>query len=333
MKKKKHYSPEELDFKNGSEGEQIRTRKIFEELRQRAINGENLLEREKEFLCLGLSLSLKDDGKPQNFDFCDDFIFRELYLTYFHNNLEGPFYKARKGKIVEVSLNEQTKDFKTLQKVINGWSKGIEIINHTDQILQEIAAETRRELKDLEKKFPRLSRNFKKVKKAYELQKDKIILQSKYIYHLTKSVMEDYDKSEFQIPFSGQTIELTIYSFVHIINRHYAAKIKDKPEKTYHHKNFYPKELHIDLKNILIEIDKLKKINIDNTDNIIFSFDNVVYQIWVQTRIKQVKGEGNVNFKRVQSFYPIYDKEKLKEINSNYELIKISDKLEVYIKK
>lgn len=330
----KHYLPEELDFKNGSEGEQIRTRKIFDDLKERAINGKFLLEREKEFLCMGLNLTIhKDDGKPENFDFCNDYIFKELYLTYFHNNLAGLFHKAKKGKIVEVSQREQIKDFKTLQSISNRWLKQIEITNHKDQVLQELATETRKDLKELDKKYPRITRYFKAKQDKYRLQKDKIILQSKFLYHMIKSVKQDYEQSEFEIPFSDQIVELTDYSLVHITSRHYAEPIKDKPEKSFHYKNFYPRELHIDLRNILTEIDKLGVIDLNQTDNIIFEFDEVVYQLWIQKRIKQIKGKGNVEFNRIQSFYPIYEQGKLSEINTNYDKTKINDKLELYVKK
>lgn len=330
----KHYLPEELDLKNGSENEQIRTRKIFDELKQRAKDGKLLLEREKHFLCFALKLTINEnDGRPENFDFCDDFIFRELFLTYFHNNLSGPFYKMKKGKLFEVSQNEQIKDFKRLQSFSNKWKKQIEITNHKDLVLQELASETRKDLKNLDKKYPKLIRKFRKQQDNYALQQDKIIMQSKFIYHLTKSVIQDYDQTEFEIPFSGQKIELTVYSFVHIISRHYAAHIKDNQNKTYHYDHFYPKELHIDLRNILTEIDQLNLINIDLTDNVIFQFKGVVYHLWIQKRVKQVKGKGNITINRVQSFYPIYDEGKLKEIQLQYDKITLNDKLNVFIKK
>lgn len=330
----KHYRPDELDFKDGSEKEQIRTRKIFEDLKQKAIDGKKLLEREKSFLCTGLKVTLKQsDGRPENFAFCDDFTFRELYLTYFHNNLTGPFYKAKKGKLVQVTQKEQIQDFKKLQIFSNKWQTEIEKTNHKDQVLQELATETRKDLKELDKRYPKLIRKFRRQQDRYRLQKDKIVMQSKFIYHLTKSVIEDYDKSEFEIPFSGQTVELTIYSLVHIISRHYASHIKDRPEKTYHYDHFYPKELHLDLKNILTEIDKINRIDLNHTDNILFEYKEVVYHLWIQKRIKQVKGQGNVSFNRIQSFYPIYDEEKIKEIETNYEKVGLNENLKVYIEK
>jgi hypothetical protein len=329
----KHFQPEELEFKNDTFIEKRRTRKFFEELKKRAIEGKFLLEREKRFLCIGLKISkIIDDGKPENFRFCDDFIFRELFLTYFYNNLSGPFNKHKNGKMVEVSKNEQINDFKQLQIFSNKWQKEIEITNHKDQVLQELAIETRKDLKELDVKYPKIIRNSRKQESKYLLQKAKIIMYSKFIYLLIKSVRQDYPQSEFEIPFSGQTIEFTIYSFIHIISRHYSADIKDKPDKTYHYDYFHPKELHIDLRKILTEIDKINLIDINETDNIVFEYKGVIYHLWLQKKIKQVKGKENVNFNRVQSFYPIYNENKIIQIQSEYNKVELGEKLKVFVK-
>lgn len=331
MAKKIRYSVEELEFKNDSQEEQERTRKIFEDLKKRALNGEILLEREKEFLCLSIKLSyLQEDGEPEDFVFCKDFIFHELYLTYFHNNLSGPFFKAKRGQIVSVEIEEQGKDFKTLQRISDNWEKQLQITNHPDQILQELAAETRIDLKKLEKKYPNWVRKIKRNQDNYRLKKDKLILQSKFIYHLVKSVMENYNPEDFEILFSGEIIEFTSYSLIHIVSRHYAEPIKDDSQKTYHYKNFLPKELHLNLKDILTKIGNKNIFDIKKTDNIIIEYDGVIYHLWVQKRFKQVKEKGNVQINRIQSFYPIYDAEQKQNLNDNYNKILIEKNLYVY---
>lgn len=331
---KKHYSLNELDFKNASTEEQVRTRKLFEDLKKRASDGGTFFEREKDFFCTCLKLSQWDDGKINEFDICNDYEFKDLYLTYFHNNLEGPFVKVNKGKITEVSQEEQIKDFTYLMKVADEWLKQIEIENHKNQILQELGFETRRDLKALNQKFSGLNRIFKKQKDAYKLRKDKIILQSKFIYLLVKSVIENNESKDFEIPFSNETIEFTIYSLVHIASRHYAEPIKQNEDKTYHYDHFFPTELHVDLRNVLLEIDKLNLIDINNTDNIIFNFKGVNYRLYIQKRFKQVKGtKGNVQIFRVQTFYPLYSQEDFEMLKNEYDENKINDELSVFIHK
>lgn len=330
----KHYTVEELDFKDGSEPEQIRTRKVFEDLKEKAINNKVFLEREKDFFYTGLKLSEFNDGQPENFEVCKNPIFRELYLTYFHNNLSEPFFKHKKGKgIVEVGYQEKIKDFKVLMNISDTWGKEIKIENHKDKILQELSIETRRDLKELDNKYPSLLRRFKKSQDEYRLKKDKIILHSKFIYLLVKSVIENNDAKDFEIPFSGEIVEFTVFSLIHIVSRHYAEPIKDNLDKTYHYENFYPTELHIDLNNILLEIDKANLININQTDNIIFKFRKIVYQLYIQKKWESRKGKGNVQIFRIQTFYPIYSEPKLNSIVENFNEIELNQDLSVYIPK
>ena len=287
----KHYPEGDLELKNDSEEEQIRTRAIFNDLKLNAEKGIELFEREKDFLCTCLKLTVYEkDGKPEDFKHCSNFIFKELYLTYFHNNLAGPFFKAKRGKIVEVSEREKNKDWKFLQKIADIWLKEIEKLRHTDLILQELSVETRKDLKELDKEYTRLRRKFRRQQNDYKLKKDKILLQSKFIYLLTKSVKENSNEIDFEIPFGGEILEFTTYSLIHITSRHYAESIKDKKDKTFHYKNFHPNELHTDLKKILIKIDGLKLIDLSKTKNIIFDYEEVIYQRWIEKKTKQIVG-------------------------------------------
>ncbi|MEC5164877.1 hypothetical protein RCH18_000599 [Flavobacterium sp. PL11] len=282
---------------------------------------------------MGLKISNWDDGKQEEFSACENSIFKELYLTYFHNNLEGPFFKAKKAKAVRVSELEKIKDFKTLMNLSDSWLKQLEIENHKEPIIQELSIETRRDLKKLNKKYSGLNKIFKRQKDDFRLKKDKIVLQSKFIFLLVKSVIENNDSKDFEINFSNEIIEFGIYSLVHIISRHYAEPIKGDEDKTYHYNNFFPAELHLDLKDILIEIDKLNIININLTDRIIFKFKNVTYKLWIQKRVKQVKGGGNIKIFRIQTFYPIYSGKDLKDISENYNENEISENLSVFVSK
>ena len=56
------YKIEELRMLDGSEAEANRTRKIFEDLKTKALADEQLTEHEKDFFCLGVKLSKWNDG-------------------------------------------------------------------------------------------------------------------------------------------------------------------------------------------------------------------------------------------------------------------------------
>ena len=50
-------------------------------------------------------------------------------------------------------------------------------------------------------------------------------------------------------------------------------------------------------------------------------------------RCKQIRGIGNVDFYRLETFYPIEDSKTLEQLNEQYELKKIDEELFVYVKK
>lgn len=340
-KQNKHYSIEELDVKNiiNNDGEVIekeanRIENTIKDLKNRVVNGGILLEREKEFLYIFLKTTDYEDLDFINRNpIFQDFIFRELYLTYFHNNLQFPFYKLRKGLIIEkVGCQEFNKDMKKIIKFSNEWLRIIQVSNHTDQVLKEVATETRANLKELDKEYPSLKRIFSKNIKAYKLKKDKIILQSKYIYMAVKRIMEDNLAEDFQIEFLGEKLEFTAYTFVHILSRHYAEGVKQMKDKTYHYQFFLPEELHIDLKNILQQIDRVGCIEQLDTKNIVFEYKGIVYSLWIEEKTKQVKTIGNVKFNRIQTFYPIYDGEEKNKIEREFTKIKIDDFIYLYKK-
>ena len=330
---KKHYDIEELTLKNDSEEEQIRTRKIFEDLREKAVNGKFLLEREKEFLCTCLKLTdYEDDGNPEDFDACSSFVFKQLYLTYFSSALgSAEFYKAHKGTIYIVPEKEKIKDFKYLQRECDRWIKEIEKTNHSDQILQQLASETRTELKNHKKNSGKLF--FRRQKERYAMQKDKYILHSKFIYLLVKQVFENHESEDFEFEFLGHNIEIDSYSMIHIINRHYAEIIKENPQKTYHIEDFEPDKIHIRLKDILKRIEHSGIIQPNEIEKLAFEYKNKIYRIWIKKRQKHVKGKSEVEFHRLETFYPIEDDGELTDLSDNYKLMPIDGELNVYKKK
>ena len=330
---KKHYDNDELDFKDFSREHQNRTRKIFEDLKEKAKKNEELLEREKNFFCLCLKLSdYQNEGNPEDFTACDNFLFKSLYLTYFASALKANiFYKPYKGKLYEVPHNEKLKDFKYLQKVVDLWKKEIEKTNHTEQTLQILASETRNELKEHKKKSGKLL--FRRQKEDYYFQKDKLILHSKFIYLLVKELFEDSQKQSINFNFLSKNIEIDSYSIIHIVNRHYSKIIKNNAQKSYHIEDFYPDKLHLKLEDILTRIDKTNLLSQNDIEKIAFTFNGKPYQIWIKQRTKQEKGKGNILFYRLESFYPIEDTNELNKINYDYTLIKIDNEIGIYIKK
>ncbi|HEY5593266.1 MAG TPA: hypothetical protein VIK55_19900 [Paludibacter sp.] len=59
------YTIDELDLKNDTYEEAVRTRKIFDEIKTRAQNNEKIFEHEKNFFCKGVLLSKVGNTTPQ----------------------------------------------------------------------------------------------------------------------------------------------------------------------------------------------------------------------------------------------------------------------------
>jgi hypothetical protein len=135
------YDRDVLDLKDNSDAEQIRTRKIFEDLKEKAKRDEKLTEHESDFFCQGVKLSLLDDGKIEDYNCCSNFKFKTTYLVYFRNLIGTGVYEKVKGtSLYNPDYNEITKDIEYLKRVESEWLSTINITNHSDELLKQITA-------------------------------------------------------------------------------------------------------------------------------------------------------------------------------------------------
>lgn len=326
------YSITELDLKDNSEQEQIRTREIFENIQERCKNEELISEHEKDFFCLGVKLSLKDDGKIEDYACCDNYKFKMIYLSYFHDLSGNGNYEKVKGKtIYKVGEKEKNKDILYLSQVANSWLNIVNTINHTDELLKQISKETRKELKELEKNKVMLI--FRKDKERYRLNKKRILLQSKYIYCTALLIFEMFDNKDFILKLNGEDIEINEYSIVHILNRHFSEITKQNFDKSYHGEDIKPKFFNKQLKEIFDIIENSGLFENESIRHINFNYKGVNYAVWINERIKQIKGKGNIQYNRLETFYPIEQKEEINKLATNYDCHQISDEVGVYTKK
>lgn len=62
-------------------------------------------------------------------------------------------------------------------------------------------------------------------------------------------------------------------------------------------------------------------------------YQTISYFMWVNKRFKSIKGKGNVEYNRVETFYPIIEKTEKAQLNLEYDCRKINNELIVYLKK
>lgn len=326
------YKREELLLKDDSQEEQVRTRLIFEDLKKKAQNGEEMSEHEKDFFCQGVKLSRLDDGRIEHYDCCSNFKFKITYLAYFHD-LSGhsSYQKVQGTKLYNPERNEISNDIAYLARVEASWRNTINITNHKSELLQQISKEARQDLNALEKAKGKLI--FRRDRERFQLDRRKIILQSKYIYCMALQIFEMFEPDDFILNLNGEEIEINEYSVIHIIGRHFAQTTKPNPEKSFHIEDFAPKYLNKQLKNILNEIDESGALAGESINKVAFQYKNIDYIIWINERTKQVKGKGNVSYYRLETFYPVEDANEISDLKTSYSLEMVNEELSVYVKK
>ena len=100
-----------------------------------------------------------------------------------------------------------------------------------------------------------------------------------------------------------------------------------------HNEDFQPDYLNIKLKQIFKDIDKTGFFTNKPINKIGFVFKNVKYLIWANERIKQIKGMGNIQYNRIETFYPVQEQLDLDLLNNEFELKIVNSDLSVYIPK
>lgn len=147
--------------------------------------------------------------------------------------------------------------------------------------------------------------------------------------------MSEINDADRTFALNGSEIEFNEYSYIHILSRHYAEIIKQTPSnKTYHIPDFSPDEIVLQLKGIFEKLteasDKFKGQSIQEVN---FRFKGNLYRIWINERIKSIKGKGNVKYNRLETFFPLGAREMLEDLGANYIEEKITGEISVFIKR
>ena len=329
------FKEDELKFKDNTSAEHIRTRAIFEVLKEKVIKKETLTELEKDFFCQGVKFSNRNDGVVDNYECCDNYKFKNLYLIYFHDLTgNGHYYKANNMSILEVKANELKKDLQYLYAKSNEWDLEVNKTDHSEELIKQLSSEVRQEeLKNLSR-LPEFQNNVDFANSSdFLLKKRAILLQSKFIYCIALEILDTLDKSDFIFELNSIQIEFNEYSLVHILNRHYSEVVKQyKSKKSFHNIDFKPRMLSSQLKEIIEKIDNSKLFQGKPINKIAFQFYKIDYVIYTHEREKSVKGiKGNIKYTRLETFFKITDRIEKDILNSKFSLKEINQTLSVYI--
>ncbi len=327
------YSPQELELNKNADrdSEQIRTRKIFEVLKAKAIAKEFLSEHEKEFFAMGVKHSIFDEGKWEDYECCDNPKFKFLYLVYakdYHGFKKTKFYKPVQNIIYQVKDKEVKNDLFYLKRKLVEWEDVINKTNHQEELLQQVAKEAREEIKELKKEY-----KYKNIQSKnsvnYKVKKNGIILFSKWLYCISLEIFESLDPNDFISEINSTNIEFNEYSLIHILNRHYAEILKQfDTKKSFHSQIFEPRILSSQLKETLSLIDTSKHLLGKSIDLIAFQINGIDYIIYTSEKLR-----GNITYRRVNTFFPVEDVSEKQKLSIDYDLKPVNNSLSVYVPK
>ena len=157
-------------------------------------------------------------NKVEDFEVCADFIFKDLYLTYY-DNLSGA--KNAQNFRGPISSSKKQTDIDKLEGFHQEWYPDIKKPNHSESLMNSVAKEARDELKKIEELYQKGMWGTN----VYKAKVKSISLHSKWIYLYVKEIFEGIDDS-FTIGFTDDTIEIDQNSMVHIMFRHYSESAK-----------------------------------------------------------------------------------------------------------
>lgn len=331
---KSRYRIDELDLKDDSPEEQFRTRKIFLDLRSRALKGKSLTEHEKNFMGLGLKLSIIDSETIDDYPVLENYKFKSLYLIYFRDISGGGNYIKYIGRdLYKPTPEELNKDLKYLHEKAQEWDKLVNLKSQPNELMNEVAIEARNEIEILNNLPEHKVDPYFKGRFTYRYRRMATLLQNKYIYCKSLELFEQFDQSDFVLSLNGCNIEVTPFTIIHILTRHFSQITKQYPtSKSFHNEDFKPEYLTINLQNIFDHIDEAA-ICIIPTRCIYFKYKNRNYAIWISEKTKTVRGKGTIKYTRMDTFYPIEDHDSLEDIVANSNYYPINNELGIYLNK
>ncbi|RYY38105.1 MAG: hypothetical protein EOP46_00090 [Sphingobacteriaceae bacterium] len=213
------YSKQQIVTFNNAEHNIAIGRYITKLLKQET---QKLLPHECGFLCSCLPYIFKEEQFDQpaydiyNLTFLREALLKRLILLYLDNlDFLSPVYNGHKN----LSKQEIEIDKSKFKELIEDWERNL--INGSNNIyLHEVKIEYHRKLKILYSQFSQgyLGRHFYNRK----------ILEQKtaafYIYFIVKAFFKNNKKNWVSLQFAGHTFVINVYSYVHILSRHYMPK-------------------------------------------------------------------------------------------------------------
>lgn len=248
-----------------------------------------------------------------------------------HNELEN--FKISNQLIIPIEKQELEKDKLSLEKSALDWALVCLDERHSDERLKTIAKETRDTLKK------KNIEDYLNNNLSEDIKKDvfKGLLKSYYVYHESIKIIDTINSKNEPKEFTlnGVNFEINHYSFVHIINRHYAEILSSQSiitSKSFHNTKINPYTINLFIEN-LISLIKSKGIEnsivVEKDQAVIIKFHGVDYALF----FNEYKYDKSIII--LETFFIIETNnphaKRLIDRISNSQIVELNDDLSIYI--
>ncbi|OIV41701.1 hypothetical protein [Flavobacterium johnsoniae] len=319
---------------------------------------------------LGLLYSIDKNSEALKDSRFDDYKFYHLYLTYATDlTFKSTYYKRNENKRIsetvdyreiqalnnqefDSSISEKLHQFRIenqfitpvekaeinndkifLENFAMNWAKTCLGDRHSEESHQIISKETRDTL--AKKNIELYIEN--KLDSGQKLDVFKGLLKSYYIFHEAKKILEHIAShnqiKEFTL--NEKTIELNLYSLVHILNRHYAELISSQSistSRSFHNTKVEPTKINLFIDYLFSRIREKgleSVIEIKSNEAILFNYFGKDYAIFPR------EYKYNKSKIIIETFFIIESKnvnaKRLTEKIKNAEVFNLDENLKIYI--
>lgn len=309
-----------------------RFQEVVQTLLQQLHDGNDLTLAEGKYICLGLRTIYDVNDKvafsAKDFSQCGDFLFWEKYLLYWGDH-EG-WGRIKNSSNTFVSDAQKSEDVKFLNDHYEEWKHVVWAEQQKTAFLQTVVSETRRLIKEVTEYSKQIGEGANRqryIEKA-------LTLHSKYVYFQVREYYEELDANEELMAFCNEKVVIDFFAYIHILFGHFAAGIKfQRPGKSYHSNDTIDfRRIPKNIISILTEYSDQGLCHHFNKQNIFFNLKQKNYAIWFRSMTRSVKGKGQENYLRVQTFYPIELAEDISKLQK-LELLKVNNDLSFYVPK
>lgn len=208
----------------------------------------------------------------------NNYLFFKLLLTYFHHldflpPIQGPYGLITSEQI----LKDKQKIFELLGK----WEE--KLFSNRGAYIPEIFKEFNRKVKLLEgQKKNNLMGSF-----LFQSRVNQLKLTSFHIYYTVVYFFDEKGKSYITFQVLGETWVINVYSYVHILSRHYMPGVNSFDVGRSFNENLPivdVKKLPYSIRNIILQYLSVKARISKNDEYLIFTYNSVAYILWFNYR-------------------------------------------------